>query len=241
MAALKGNESYRGGMGGFVFYQLNAKTVVRVKRAKMSTSEKKKAAKTNHGRAAKGNVLGSQFGRALREINAYKHQADTFYHSKMTGFITQKLMTHAPEEGGLGTRILLRENVHHISSFTPNSEIPKKVLDALRKTKFKQNEDGITAMVPELPVENLTGSKADQYRVWVVLKLIDLAHMRSGWSKKIINEPVPYGEKVLQEMVFNPPSAKPDEVLMAVVGLQSLHKGKMVEDVRMNGFVYLGV
>jgi len=42
-------------------------------------------------------------------------------------------------------------------------------------------------------------------------------------------------------MVFSPPAAKPDEVLMAVVGLQSLYEGKMVEDVRMNGFVYLGV
>ena len=174
MAELTGNENYRGGMGGFVFYQLNGKTVVRVKRAKLSTSEKKKAAETSHGRAGKSNVTGSQFGRALREFKAHKHQADTFYHSKMTGYITQKLMTHASEEGGLGTRVLLSKNVHRTSSFTANSAFPKEVLQVLRKTKFKKGKNDVDAEVPELPSEILTGSTADHYRVWVVLKFIDL-------------------------------------------------------------------
>lgn len=235
MATYKSDNEYTGGMGNLVFYTLNGKKVVRAKRSKMTPAEKKKlnpAIKRQNSRL--GSV--SKFCKVLREGIPEKFAGDLNRHSALVSRVSREILNRDSISDRDEFKIR-KEHLHHLNGVILNGEFPAEILDRLNATKFVVNGENLEVEIPALPLSALE-KQPQGFKLWVQIKIVSLDHPYAvSYIRMKESKPIETIQNEGMTFSFDLPEVDANESFFAAVGFKSLLGGKMVEDLRLNGYV----
>ncbi|NEN25413.1 hypothetical protein G3O08_18100 [Cryomorpha ignava] len=218
-----------------MFYTLNGKPVVRKKREKLSKAEKENM---NASIKRQNSRLGavSKFCKMLR----YGVPEEYAGHSNRHGTLVQHVAKEILQRDSISSRDdfkIRKEHLHHLNGAILNDEFPLEILKKLTLTKFEFEGENLNVVIPKLILSKLA-KKPEAFKLWVQLKIISLeASYDISYVRLKESDSIDSNEN--QEMVFSfdVPETSENEGVFAAIGFRSLKGGKMIEDLRMNGYV----
>ena len=239
MATYKSDNEYNGRIGNLVFYTLNGKPVVRAKRPKLTKSEKKKL---NPAITRQNSRLGtvSTFCRMLRNGIPEKFACHPDRHGTLISRVSKEILSrdsiNPPDEFKIR-----KEHLHHLNGVDLNDEFSPEILKKLNASKFEFKGKNLEVHIPKLSLSTLE-TQPEAFKLWVQIKILSLDNPYAihyvGMKE---SDPIEIDENDGMTFSFDMPEAGENEGVFGTIGFKSLEGGKMIEDVRLNGYVVVSL
>lgn len=239
MATYKNDSEITGKIGDLVYYTLNGKPVVRRKRRKLSKSEKKNL-NPSIRRQNKRLETVSSFTKKLQQGVPAKHASDPNRHGMLVSRISKEILLR----DSISTRDdfrIRKEHLHHLNGVVLNKDFPREILDKLNDSKFELKGENMDVHIPEFPLDRLA-RKPEAYKLWVHIKIISLINPYTiSYVRMKETDPIEISNNKGMAFTFDVPEAGENEGLFGTIGFKSLKDGRMIKDVRLNGYVVVSV
>ncbi len=239
MATYKSDNELNGRLGNLVFYTLNGTPTTRTKRRTLTKTEKKKMSPTTQRQNSRFG-MSSTFSKMLRHGVPEKFAGNSNLHGTLLKRVKKEIL----ERDSISARDAFKfrkEHLHHLNGVVLNDEFPKDILKKLTATTFEFKGENLEVKIPRLPLRKLA-KQPEGFKVWVQIKILSMDFPYNiSYVRLKESDSVDLDKNEKMAFSFDLPAAGDNEGVFAAIGFKSLKEGKMIEDVRMNGYVMVSV